>query len=47
MANFTVRVELHSAEWTDYEQLHAAMEQKRFFPSDYIRRWQNLSDALG
>jgi hypothetical protein len=28
MANFTVRVELHKAEWTDYEQLHAAMEQK-------------------
>jgi hypothetical protein len=30
MANFTVRVELHKAEWTDYEQLHAAMEQKGF-----------------
>ena len=30
MANFTVRVELHQAEWTDYEQLHAAMEQKGF-----------------
>lgn len=30
MANFTVRVELHHAEWTDYERLHAAMEQKGF-----------------
>lgn len=30
MANFTVRVELHEAEWTDYEQLHAAMEEKGF-----------------
>ena len=30
MANFTVRVELHSAEWKDYEQLHNAMEQKGF-----------------
>jgi len=30
MANFTVRVELHQAEWTDYDQLHAAMEQKGF-----------------
>jgi len=30
MANFTVRVELHQAEWSDYEQLHAAMEQKGF-----------------
>jgi hypothetical protein len=30
MAQFTVRVELHQAEWTDYEQLHAAMEQKGF-----------------
>jgi len=30
MANFTVRVELHQAEWTDYEKLHAAMEQKGF-----------------
>jgi hypothetical protein len=30
MANFTVRVELHKAEWNDYEQLHAAMEQKGF-----------------
>jgi hypothetical protein len=30
MANFTVRVELHHAEWADYEQLHAAMEQRGF-----------------
>lgn len=30
MANFTVRVELHDAEWADYERLHAAMEQKGF-----------------
>jgi hypothetical protein len=30
MANFTVRVELHHAEWADYDQLHAAMEQRGF-----------------
>jgi hypothetical protein len=30
MANFTVRVELHHAEWADYDRLHAAMEQKGF-----------------
>lgn len=30
MANFTVRVELHHAEWADYERLHAAMQQKGF-----------------
>ena len=30
MANFTVRVELHDAQWNDYEQLHAAMQQKGF-----------------
>ena len=30
MANFTVRVELHKAEWADYDQLHAAMEQRGF-----------------
>lgn len=30
MANFTVRVELHKAEWADYETLHAAMEAKGF-----------------
>jgi hypothetical protein len=30
MANFTVRVELHKAAWTDYDQLHAAMAQKGF-----------------
>lgn len=30
MANFTVRVELHKAEWAHYDQLHAAMEQQGF-----------------
>lgn len=30
MAQFTVRVELHQAEWADYEKLHAAMEQRGF-----------------
>jgi len=30
MANFTVRVELHQANYDDYEILHAAMEQKGF-----------------
>jgi len=30
MANFTVRVELHNAQWSDYNQLHSAMEQKGF-----------------
>jgi hypothetical protein len=30
MANFTVRVELHNAQWSDYDQLHGAMEQKGF-----------------
>lgn len=30
MANFTVRVELHQANWADYETLHAAMEEKGF-----------------
>jgi hypothetical protein len=30
MANFTVRVELHQAQGTDYDSLHAAMEQKGF-----------------
>ena len=30
MANFTVRVELHNAQWADYDQLHAAMEQRGF-----------------
>lgn len=30
MANFTVRIELHSAQWADYDQLHAAMEQSGF-----------------
>jgi hypothetical protein len=30
MAQFTVRVELHQAQWTDYQMLHAAMEQRGF-----------------
>jgi hypothetical protein len=30
MAQFTVRVELHQAQWTDYETLHASMEQRGF-----------------
>jgi hypothetical protein len=30
MANFTVRVELHNAQGSDYERLHTAMEQKGF-----------------
>ncbi len=30
MPDFTVRVELYHAEWTDYEQLHVAMEQRGF-----------------
>ena len=30
MADFTVRVELHQALGTDYDALHAAMEQKGF-----------------
>ena len=30
MSQFTVRVELHDAQWTDYDTLHAAMEQQGF-----------------
>ena len=30
MAQFTVRVELHDAQWTDYNTLHAAMERNGF-----------------
>jgi hypothetical protein len=30
MAAFTTRIELHSAEWTDYENLHKYMEQQGF-----------------
>ena len=30
MPNFTVRVELHGADETDYENLHEAMERKGF-----------------
>ena len=30
MSQFTVRVELHGAQWVDYETLHAAMERQGF-----------------
>ncbi len=30
MANFTVRVELHQANYADYDALHAAMEAQGF-----------------
>lgn len=30
MASFTTRVELHSATYSDYETLHAAMERRGF-----------------
>jgi hypothetical protein len=30
MAQFTVRVELHSADWLDYEKLHDEMSSKGF-----------------
>ena len=30
MAHFTVRVELHNAQWSDYDQLHLAMQEKGF-----------------
>ena len=30
MAMFTVRVELHKADWSDYETLHAEMEERGF-----------------
>jgi hypothetical protein len=30
MAQFTVRVELHDAQWTNYNTLHAAMERQGF-----------------
>lgn len=30
MAQFTVRVELHEAQWADYETLHTAMERQGF-----------------
>jgi hypothetical protein len=30
MASFTTRVELHSADWSDYENLHEYMEQQGF-----------------
>lgn len=30
MALFTVRIELHDAQWADYESLHAAMQRQGF-----------------
>jgi hypothetical protein len=30
MAQFTIRIELHDAQWPDYERLHAAMERQGF-----------------
>jgi hypothetical protein len=30
MATFTTRVELHDADWSDYETLHAAMKSAGF-----------------
>jgi hypothetical protein len=30
MSLFTVRIELHHAQWDDYETLHGAMEQQGF-----------------
>jgi hypothetical protein len=30
MAQFTVRIELHDAQWADYETLHAAMGRQGF-----------------
>jgi hypothetical protein len=30
MAQFTVRIELHNAQWADYDKLHAAMERSGF-----------------
>ncbi len=35
MPNFTTRVELHAASYSDYEVLHAAMERRGF--SRYIK----------
>ena len=43
MSQFTVRIELHEAQWTDYETLHAAMENRgfsRLITSDDGRRYQ-------
>lgn len=30
MSAFTIRVELHGATWSDYEELHAEMEKRGF-----------------
>jgi hypothetical protein len=31
MAQFTIRIELHEAQWVDYQMLHAAMERQGFY----------------
>jgi hypothetical protein len=33
MADFTVRVELHGAEWEDYDALRVEMEEEGFSPT--------------
>ena len=30
MAQFTIRIELHDAQWSEYDTLHAAMERQGF-----------------
>jgi hypothetical protein len=30
MAQFTIRIELHDAQWPDYDTLHSAMERQGF-----------------
>ncbi len=43
MAQFTVRIELHDAQWADYDTLHAAMERQgfsRLITADDGRRYQ-------
>lgn len=39
MPSYTVRVELHDATYEDYQQLHKAMESRRFF------RWVKSADG--
>ena len=43
MSQFTVRVELHDAQWADYDTLHAAIEQcgfSRLITSDAGQTYQ-------
>jgi hypothetical protein len=43
MAQFTIRIELHDAQWADYETLHAAMKRQgfsRLIKSDAGRTYQ-------